>query len=308
VQKLLKYLPLLLGLTILALLIPFVPWGEVWPLLRQLSPAAIAGLLACSLLYYLGRSLRYWKMLQYLGEPVPFRKVALAVLAAQPVAVLPGGELYRAEMIKRYGKVSHEVTLPSVFSQSVIEAIGLVGVALVGAVFLNRYVAILIGVAAALVGVWQLIKRLRPSTGHKAVNRLPWVNVSHEKVESFMEKNRRLFGRRTFPVLLSITLIGMAAGTGMLFIGAAALGEPLALEQAVVGYTLPTALEVVSFLPAGLGVNEQGSVVVMRVFGQPLAAAVALTLIVRLFTLGAGFLFGFAAMGVARIAGYDRED
>ena len=109
-------------------------------------------------------------------------------------------------------------------------------------------------------------------------------------------------------MLLSITLIGMAAGTGMLFIGAAALGEPLALEQAVVGYTLPTALEVVSFLPAGLGVNEQGSVVVMRVFGQPLAAAVALTLIVRLFTLGAGFLFGFAAMGVARIAGYDRED
>jgi hypothetical protein len=53
-------------------------------------------------------------------------------------------------------------------------------------------------------------------------------------------------------------------------------------------------------------VHEQGSVGVLRLFGTDLALAVALTLIVRLFTLGAGFVFGFAAMAWARLRGYDR--
>src|SRR3954469_3667253 len=96
---LLKYLPLLLGLAILLVAAPLVPWGKVFPYFARLSPVTLGLLVAMSCLYYFGRSLRYWLMLRMLGHPARFDQVAVACLVAQPVAVLPGGELYRASML-----------------------------------------------------------------------------------------------------------------------------------------------------------------------------------------------------------------
>jgi uncharacterized protein (TIRG00374 family) len=305
---LLKYLPLILGLAILAVAIPFVPWDEVWPYLRKLPAPAVAGLLVCSLLYYFGRVLRYWVILKMLDQPVRFDKVAVACLVAQPVAVLPGGELYRAAMLKRYGNVSLQDGSPSVFAQSIIESIGLVAVALVGALLLRQNVTILIGLAVIMAIVWALIKWQSTHTSHKIVNKVPGVSVSHDKVENFMNTNRELFHRKNFAVLLAVTLITTIAGAAMLYIAGQALGAGLDPAQSLIGFALPTTLEAVSFLPAGLGIMEQGSVGVLRIFGTGVALAVALTILVRLFTLGMGFIYGFAAMLWARLGRYERYD
>jgi len=308
VRTSLKYLPLVLGLAILAVAVPFVPWAKVGPYLARLSPVTLGLLTGLGALYYFGRILRYWLMLRMLERPARFDQVAVACLVAQPVAVLPGGELYRASMLKRYANVSMKHGSPSVFAQSIIEAMGLIGLALLGAAALHRYVAIVLGLAIIMVLIWAAIKWQSAKTSHKLINNVPKVTVSLGRVAVFMEKNRTLFHRKNFAILLGATLISTVAGAGMIMVASQALGSNLSFLQAIIGYTLPTALEAVSFLPAGLGINEQGSVGIFRLFGMNLALAVALTILVRLFTLGIGFVFGFAAMGWARLAHYRRYD
>jgi uncharacterized protein (TIRG00374 family) len=307
-KTLLTYLPLIIGLAILAVAIPLVPWHQVWPALRHVSLAAWLMLLALSALYYLGRIVRYWLMLRLLDQPAEFGKVALACLVAQPVAVLPGGELYRGTMLKRYANVSLSHGLPSVFAQSVAESVGLLLIALLGVSVLRQYLVVLIIVAAIFAGVWAVIRWHSPSLSHRLVNKLPGVSIHHHRVRSFLGKNRDLLTGRNFFLLLAASFISTIAGIGMMYVGAHSLGASLSPFQAAMAYALPTVLETVSFLPGGLGVNEQGSVGILVLFGLTVPLAVALTLMVRVFTLGIGFAYGFAALGWARWRQWRRYD
>jgi uncharacterized protein (TIRG00374 family) len=303
-----RYVPLAVGLGILAVLIPLVPWPKVLPYLERLDPLAIGLLVLASAVYYAGRAVRYWLMLRMLDEQAPFRKVALACLVAQPVAVLPAGELYRTAMLKRYGGVALRHSVPSVFAQSLAEEIGLLMIAFVGVVVLGRYKIITLAIGMVVAGLWALIYWNNSRVSHRLVNKLPWVNVGHRQVRSFLDKNRTLLSGKNFWVLVAAAGITTVAGVAIVYVGAQGIGVPLSPLQAAIAYAVPMILEAVSFLPGGFGVSEQGSVGILAIFGVHLPAAVAITLIMRLFTLGMGFVYGFGAMAVARIFGVERED
>ena len=307
-KRLAAYVPLVVGIGILAVAAPFVPWDQVIPALIRLPGWAWAGLTALSLVYYAGRIIRYWLMLRLLGQSTALGRVALACLVAQPVAVLPGGELYRGAMLKRYGNVSLTHGIPSVFAQSVAESLGLVVIALLGVATLHQYTAAVLIIAAVFGLIWAVIRWHNPRLSHRLINKLPGVQIHHHRLRSFLDKNRTLLTGRNFGWLWLASLISTAAGIGMLWVGALALTTPLALPQAAIAYALPTVLETVSFLPGGLGVNEQGSVGILALFGVSLPLAVALTILVRVFTLGVGFIYGFAALGLAALTGARRYD
>jgi uncharacterized membrane protein YbhN (UPF0104 family) len=303
-----RYLPLLLGLGILAVAIPLVPWSKVLPYLGRLTPATLLALAALSAVYYAGRAVRYWLMLRLLGERASFGQVAMACLVAQPVAVLPGGELYRSAMLKRYANVARRVTIPSVLAQSMAEYVGLLAIAFAGVLMLHRYGRILVGLAVVFAGIWAVVRWQRSRASHRLVNRLPWVDVSYGHVRSFFDKNRALLGGWNFVRLLAASGITIAAGCGVMAVTSHVVGADLTLMEAAVAYALPALLEAVTFLPGGLGVNEQGTVGVLAIMGVALPEAVAMTLIVRMFTLGAGFVYGFGAMGLDRLLRYRHFD
>ncbi|ADO69675.1 lysylphosphatidylglycerol synthase transmembrane domain-containing protein [Stigmatella aurantiaca] len=64
-----------------------------------------------------------------------------------------------------------------------------------------------------------------------------------------------------------------------------AIGEPLALEGALVSYLLASVAETVSILPGGVGTFEPAAVGMLSVFGVPVEAALAGVLLLRGFTL-----------------------
>jgi uncharacterized membrane protein YbhN (UPF0104 family) len=303
-----RYLPLVLGLGILAVAIPLVPWSKVLPYLGRLTPGTVVVLVILSALYYAGRAARYWLMLRLLGERATYGQVAMACLVAQPVAVLPGGELYRSAMLKRYAGVAQRVTVPSVLAQSMAEYVGLLAIAGLGVLMLHRYGLVLAGLAVVLAGIWAAMRWQGSRTSHRLVNRLPWVDVSYGHVRNFFEKNRALLGRRNFWQLLVAASITIVAGCAVMAAAAHVVGAHLTWTQAAVAYALPALLEAVTFLPGGLGVNEQGTVGVLALMGVALPEAVAMTLIVRLFTLGAGFVYGFGALAWDRLLGYRHFD
>jgi uncharacterized protein (TIRG00374 family) len=300
------YLPLLLGLVILVIAASLVPWPEVLPYLLRLSPTTLVTLVALSLMYYTGRSVRYWLMLRVLGHPMAFTKVALACLVAQPVAFLPGGEMYRGTMLKRYGNVALRHGLPSVFAQSVAETIGLLILALLGISLLHQYISILLIITGLIACIWAFILWHDESVSRRLLARLPWIKRHQSSLRSFLQKNRQLLTGRSFVELLLASYITTVAGIIMVYVTAHSLGVTLGIRQAALAYVLPTVLETVSFLPGGLGVQEQGSVGILTLFGVPLAPAVAITILVRLFTLGIGFVYGFAAMAWDKLGGYKR--
>lgn len=299
-SKLISFLPLTVGLTILTVSALFVPWEKVGPYLGRLGPLEVAGLLLLSAVYYQGRALRYWLMLRMLGQPMSWPRVTLATLAAQPVAILPAGELYRSAMLKRYGGVDLKDGIPTVFAQSVAETVGLLLIAVIGAVFLHQYAGFVIVFSLIFIALLAYIRWHNVSTSHRLLKRLPKVNVSFPKLRSFLHRNRILLTGTNFIQLLLISYISTFAGIGIVMLSVYALGEPFNLFESSIAYTIPLMLQSLSFLPGGIGVNEQGSVGIFVLFGVSLPLAVAATLIIRGFTLGMGFVYGCAALALER--------
>ena len=307
-KQLSRYAPLVIGLVILLVIIPLVPWGQVWPYLARLTPLAILGLILASWCYYLGRAVRYWLILRFLNHPVAFWTVLLACLIAEPVAILPAGELYRGQMLRRYGNVAVAKSLPGVFAQGLAEVTGLIIVALVGVAFIHKYVFIVLGIAAVMAVFLLFLHFHSLRRSHHYLNKLPFVSIGFVKFQSFVQHNRNLLSGRNFIALILASYISIAGGIAILYISNVTLGGNLSIFEAGIAYALPTVLETVSFLPGGLGVQEQGTVGILTLFGTGVPLAVALTILVRLFTLGVGFIYGFTAMGVARVLNVKRYD
>lgn len=297
--KLISFIPLVVGITILIISALFVPWDEVRPYWSRLSGIDVTVLIFLSALYYVGRALRYWLILRMLGQPMSVGRVILATVAAQPVAILPAGEIYRSAMLKRYGNVDLKDGIPSVFAQSVAETIGLLIIAIIGATFLHQYAGFVIAIAALMIAVFFFIHTHSVRKSHRALNKLPKVSISFPRLKNFIHKNRILLTGSNFLKLLLISYIGTFAGIGIVWFTVYALGNhSFSLFESSVAYTLPLMLQSLSFLPGGIGVNEQGSVGIFVLFGIGLPLAVAATIVIRIFTLGMGFLFGFTALAI----------
>lgn len=297
-----KYLPLVIGFLILAVMAFFVPWQDVVDRLFRLTPMTLAMLVGLSLVYFYGKVLRYWLMLRMLDVKVSISKVALACMVAQPVSVLPAGELYRGAMLKRYANVSISKGSPTVVTQAIVEAIGLLLVALVGAAVLRQGMLPITVVASGLILVVVGIKKNQINLSQKILNKIPGISVTRSKLKVFLSSNQTLLHRYNFFTLLAASFITTLAGVGIIFVAARGLGVQLSLFQAAISYALPVVLGAVSFLPGGIGASEQGLVGMLALFGVGISPAVAITLIMRTFTLGVGFVYGFLALLYAKAA------
>ena len=300
-RKFLRYAPLCIGLALLAIAAAFVPWHKVWPYFRELSILNLLALAGLSLCYYLGRILRYWLMLRMLGQPTKFGTVSLAYLVAQPVSMMPGGELFRGVTLKRYAGVSLSDSAPGVFAQSLAESIGLVGIAIMGAAAIHHYLLVTVALGLVFALILAGINYYQGHHAHRLTNLVPGINFHPSKVRAYLNRNRVLLSGGNFFVLLGTSFISTGAGILILLIAVGALDQHLSLAQTAIAFTLPVTLEALSFLPGGLGTNEGSSVGLLVLFHIATAPAIAITIVVRLFTLGIGFLYGFLAIGYAHL-------
>lgn len=287
------YTPLVLGVLILTIGAMFVPWSEVWPLLTRLNYLDLLLLLLLASAFYVSRIIRYGYMLKVLDSPMSFSKLTIAYFVAQPVSLLPAGEMYRSVQLKRQGDVPLSKGIPIVFIQSLTENIGLVLLALVSAIFLHRYVAIIV-VAAVVYGLIVVALQYKKSGAkrHKLINKIPFVSIRRRTLMSFFTKNHMLLSGKSFVVLLLTSFLSSFAAIGAIHVAANGMGIELSVLEATMAFAVPTIIQNVTFLPGGIGVNEQGSVGILALFGTGLAGAVAITLIIRFITLVFGVLIG----------------
>jgi len=297
-----KYLPLAIAVSIIVVGAFFVPWKEVLPYIISMSPLALGAVIALAFVYYFGRILRYSFILRTLGQPTGLHRITLAYFVAQPMTLLPGGEAYRSVMLKKYGNVAIRDGLPSVFAQSLTENMGLIIIALIGAIVLNRHIVIVVGVGLVVGAIMALLHFYNIRKSHKMINKLPTVDISHYRIKIFIDKNRELLRGGNLLILFVTSFISTFAGIGIVYVIASSFGADINVFQAAIAFTLPMILQYASFLPGGLGVNEHGSVGILLLLGGiALPAAVAITIVVRLMTLGFGIVMGYVAIGLLKV-------
>lgn len=296
-----SYLPLALGLVIVLVLTVLAPWKDILPLLRRVDPWAYAGFILLSLIYYVAKAVRFWYMLRVLDLRPPLRPTLISYFTAQPVSLIPAGELYRTVMLKRYTGTSIRAAAPTVTMQGLIEAVVLVIFALIGALFLDHDRLLVLLAAAGVALVVVALQRGWLIGRHNLVNKLPLVNISPERYDQYFHDHRQLLTGRPFIRLLLMSFVPVLCGIGILWLAASQVGARLNPAQAGIAYTLPVILSGLSFLPAGLGASEGGMLGILKLLNVSLAAAFAITLLSRVFTLGAGLVYGLMAMIFARL-------
>lgn len=304
IRAIARYIPLAVGIVILVIGASFIPWHKVVPYLGRITPLYYGLFLALGLTYQLGRGFRYWLMFRILGRPASFKLVALACMAAQPISVLPGGELYRSVMLKKYANVDFKDSTPSVLAQTISEGIILVTISIIGASVLKKYVGITFLAGFIFLVLWVILSQYKGRKAHRLLNIVPGINLHPARVRAYLDKNKILLSNMNFLYLLAGSTISVISGIGLVITTGFALGHPLSVPQAAIVFALPTALEIFSFLPGGIGVSEISAIGLLALFGFPAPLAISLTLIVRLSTLGLGFVYGFMVMGYLKVRRY----
>ncbi len=298
----LKFAPLAIGILILSVGAFFVPWHDVVPYFSKLNPMSLIAILVLGIAYYVARIVRYYYMLGVVNAPQAFLPTVLAYFAAQPIALLPAGETYRVVTLEEHADVPKSKGISVVFIQSFTENIAMVILALLSAVTLKQHVFVILGLLLLYAVIFVAVRTRRTvEKSHRILNKLPFVNFARTKFHAFVHKNRTLLSGTSLIVLI---VSGFASGliaSSLLFIVANDIGIHLDFTQAVIAFTLPTVLQNVSFLPGGIGVNEQVTVGILVLMGAPLPAAVALTLIMRFVTLVLGVIIGLIGMLIAKM-------
>lgn len=301
-SQMIKYVPLAIALLILGVGSLFIPWENVTPYLLKLRPESYVFILLAGIVYYLSRVVRYYFMLRVLNTPRPFIDTLIAYFVAQPASLVPGGEAYKTVTLKKHANVHMSNSLPIVFLQSFTESIGLVLLALVSTLWLHEYAFIILAVFSIYIIILILARTRRLALKHHSIiNKLPFITVTKNKILSFINKNKVLLSGKNLVVLIATGLVPSLIAAFVLYYLAINIGVKLSFAEAVIALSIPAVLQNISFLPGGLGINEQSSIGILLIIGASLPAAVALTIMIRLVTLGLGILLGTITILLVRL-------
>lgn len=305
-HKIAKFAPLIFAVIILAVVILLAPWDKVLPLLRTVHTDSFLLLAALAAVYYAAKAFRFWAMLRLLDVHRPLGRVSLIYLSAQPMSVLPAGELFRSILLEREENVPVRTSASTVTLQGLIEAMVLVGFSMAGALALGTDRLAVVGAALLVVTLIVALKQGWLKGGDKWLNRLPWVNISRRKYNQFLKDHQALLSGNALFIVGGLSLIPVLCGIGILLVSAQAVGAHLTFAGASIGYSLPVVLSGLSFLPGGIGASEGGSIGVLKLLEVSTAGAFAVTLLVRVFTLGAGMIFGLVGLVILNIMRHNK--
>lgn len=292
------YIPAILGIAILTIIVLIAPWQQISELIEKVPLSAFLALLALSITYYFSKVIRFWYILQLLDIKKPFIPVALLYLSGQLYSLLPAGELYRTVLLKKHLGVPMSKSSPSVTIQGLIEAIVLISISMVGAFLIGKNRFIVAAAGILLVVLIIALQRGWLTKMHPIIDKIPYLSINERKFNKFVKGHQRLLTPRALGSLVTFSLIPVLSGIGILYLSSKAVGFDISFIESAIGYSLPSIIAGLSFLPGGVGVSEGGTIGMLHLFGASAAASVTITLLLRLFTLASGLVYSLIAQVV----------
>jgi uncharacterized membrane protein YbhN (UPF0104 family) len=295
-----RFVPIAISIALIFVLIGYAPWGEVGGILDDLTFSYIAGLILLSIAYYALKTIRFWYLLKAMEIHQPFWVVSLSYISAQPVSLLPGGELYRSRSLEQHTGVPFKKSAAQFTMQGLLEGAAMVTLAIISALFLGtlRVPFICLGIFIIL-GIIGIAKGGIVNAG-RLLNRLPFLELTDEGLERFSKRHRAVLRWRWFLLLYMLSIFVEIVGSIIAYVSVAAVGGHIGAPQAVLAYVIPVIIGFVSLLPAGLGISEQSAIGIMLLSHIKIATAVAGTLIMRVSIVGTGVIYGAVALVISQ--------
>lgn len=299
-KRLRKLIPVAISVVLLIIIAGYAPWPKVGRILADFDASTILTLIALSLGYYAVKVLRFHYMLRAIDIHQPFTTVALSYMSAQPVSLLPAGEIYRSHTLQRYTGIPLQRSLPQFTMQGILEASAMAVVGIISALALGKLripallLTLLIGAITIAVREGYIANLAR------VLNAIPFVTVNPFHLLQFSRRNQVMLSRQRFPLLFGLSLAAEIFGVGIAYISVVGLGGHINGFQAALAYIVPVVVGFASLLPGGFGASEQSAIGVLLLSHTGVALAVAATLIMRLTLVGLGLAYGFIAIALAR--------
>lgn len=302
IKKFRKFVPLLISIALIVVLIGYAPWNDVGEILDDLTLTHLLTLFLLSVAYYALKTVRFWYLLKAMEIHQPFWVVSLSYISAQPVSLLPGGELYRSRELERHTGVPFKKSAAQFTMQGLLEGSAMVTLAIISALFLGTLRApfICLGILIIL-GIVGIAKGGIVNAG-RLLNKLPFLEVSDQELERFSKRHRAVLRWQWFLWLYGISIFVEIVGSAIAYFSVAAVGGHIGISQAVLAYVIPVIIGFVSLLPAGLGISEQSAIGIMLLSNIKIATAVAGTLLMRVTIVAMGLVYG----GIALLLGHYR--
>jgi len=299
-NRLRRFVPVIISIILLVILASYAPWDKIGGILADFDLGTILILIGLSLAYYSLKTVRFWYLLKAMKINQPFGVVALSYISAQPVTLLPAGEIYRSHALEQHTGVPVRDSLPQFTMQGVLEGAAMATLAVISALALGKLRVPVLILAAVVLLVTIAISRGYVANFTRILNRLPFINVTNRNIEQFSDRHRAVLSIHWLPLLYGLSLATEVVGAAIAYTAVVGLGAHINMYQAVLVYVLPLVVGFISFLPGGFGVSEQSAVGILLLAHVSVAHAVASTLIMRITIVGLGVLYGGIAMIFSR--------
>lgn len=269
----------------------FFGWDEIRRELAEFPGWQLAGLAGLTLVNY---GLRFWRWQVYLDAldaKIPFRESVGLYFSAYVMVITPGkiGEVFKAGILRENFQVPLSRGLPVVLAERIYDFLAVLILAAAGIFF---WPGPLTGMTTGLLAAASIPVILALFQNRRLRNRLLSRAarsdlLARHKVglDDAMDSLSRLLGIRQagFSLVLS-TLAWLCECLG-LWLACRGLGVPIHPGEAVFIYAAGTLVGSLSFLPGGLGGTEATIIWLLGMLAIPGAAATAVALLIRLFTL-----------------------
>lgn len=295
-----RILPLIISVALLAIMASYTPWHEVGTILSDFDLGTILILISLSIGYYGLKAVRFWYILQAMDIHQPLGTVIISYMSAQPVTLLPAGEIYRSHTLERHTGVPVRNSLPQFTMQGLFEGGAMATVGIVSALALGTLRLPVVLLALVVIAGGVLIHYGYVASATKLLSRLPFIHVTSRNIVQFSNRHQAMLSRYWLPRLFSLSLLIELIGAAIAYTAVVGLGGHITGYQAALFYIIPMVVGFISLLPGGLGASEQSAIGVLLLSNVSVAHAVTSTLIMRLTIVGLGLVYGGVAMLVAR--------
>jgi uncharacterized protein (TIRG00374 family) len=291
-----KLLPFGISILLVIILIGYAPWAEVYDAVSDCPPEIIATLIMLSMLYYALKSFRFWLLLRAMDIYQPLKTVTLSYMSAQPVSLLPAGEVYRSHQLKKYTGIPIRESIPQFTMQGVLEGVSMVSLALISALALRTLRLPFLGLTLLLLAIVIAIRQGHVVGISQLLNKLPFVNFNATTIEQLNNKHQAVLNRKKLPLLLATSVTTELVGAAIAYFSVVGVGAHINFYQSVLLYVIPVIVGFVSLLPGGLGISEQSAVGILLLADVPIAEAVGSTLLMRCTLVVLGVIYGGVAL------------
>lgn len=314
-DSMLRHAGWIVGIAAIALIVgAVIRIGDVQAfgtMIRSAKPGWLLAAFALQATTYVCVATGWRIVLDAAGTPLPFRKlypVAVAKLFADQVVPVAGmgGNLFVVDRLtalgaKRGGAVAALlVSMTGFYASYCVCALAmLVMLCVMGlaSYWISGFVLLFLVVALAIPGLalwirWRGHKPLSPLLARFAIVRKLLTIVGEAPAD--LLSDRGLLVRAG-----AINAVVFLADAASLWVCFRALGQDVSFAVAFVAVMTASMIATMGPIPLGLGTFEAGSTGMLTLMGVPLEAALAATLLLRVFTLWLPLLPGFMLIGGA---------